>query len=142
MLDNSRLILMKLSAAAKAEVKAEVDNALDTAIPVGATADSINERIKAIDVALEAGVGLSIKNIQQGTINFTGSSSATATVTAYVLANSFLILNGIETTISGADADRTHVRIEKTNTTTITATKGSALGTGTLKAGFTLVEFA
>ena len=37
------------------QVKTEVDNALDTAIPATPTADSINERIKAIDDLTQAG---------------------------------------------------------------------------------------
>lgn len=39
----------------KASINAEVDNALDTAIPVTPTADSVNERVKAIDDKLPAG---------------------------------------------------------------------------------------
>ncbi len=38
-----------LGATAKADVNAEVDSALNTAIPASPTADSINERIKALD---------------------------------------------------------------------------------------------
>ncbi len=43
-----------MSTGMKAEVNAEVDGALNTAIPGSPTADSINERIKAIDVLTEA----------------------------------------------------------------------------------------
>ena len=48
MLDNSRLILMKLSAAAKAEVKAEVDSSLDTAFPSSPTPNSMNAVLKPL----------------------------------------------------------------------------------------------
>lgn len=44
-----------MSTAMKGEVNAEVDSALDTAIPVSPTADSINERMKAMDELTEAG---------------------------------------------------------------------------------------
>ena len=46
---------MRLGTQAKADVNAEVDDALDTAIPGGPTADSINQRIVAIDELTEAG---------------------------------------------------------------------------------------
>lgn len=41
--------------ATPAQVNTEVDNALDTAIPVTPTADSINERVKALDDLLQSG---------------------------------------------------------------------------------------
>lgn len=44
-----------LTTAAKAEVNAEVDTALNTAIPGSPTADSINQRILAIDDLTQAG---------------------------------------------------------------------------------------
>jgi hypothetical protein len=44
-----------LAAQAKADVNAEVDSALDTAIPGSPTANSINERVKAIDDKLPSG---------------------------------------------------------------------------------------
>lgn len=44
-----------MSTAMKAEVNAEVDGALDTAIPVSPTANSINERVAAIDDKLPSG---------------------------------------------------------------------------------------
>ena len=44
-----------LTATMKASVNAEVDTALNTAIPGSPTADSINERVKAIDDKLPAG---------------------------------------------------------------------------------------
>uniref|UniRef100_A0A6H1ZQE5 Uncharacterized protein n=1 Tax=viral metagenome TaxID=1070528 RepID=A0A6H1ZQE5_9ZZZZ len=55
--DGTRLknITDGLSAQAKLDVNAEVDSALDTAIPVTPTADSINERIKSIDDKLPTG---------------------------------------------------------------------------------------
>ncbi|MBI4397413.1 MAG: hypothetical protein HY548_09975, partial [Elusimicrobia bacterium] len=44
-----------LAAQAKADVNAEVDSALNTAIPGSPTANSINERVKAIDDKLPSG---------------------------------------------------------------------------------------
>lgn len=44
-----------LGAQAKADVNAEVDTALNTAIPVSPTGNSVNERIKTIDDKLPAG---------------------------------------------------------------------------------------
>ena len=44
-----------LATQAKADVNAEVDSALNTAIPGSPTADSINERIKAVDDKLPSG---------------------------------------------------------------------------------------
>jgi hypothetical protein len=44
-----------LAAQAKADVNAEVDSALNTAIPGSPTANSINERVAAIDNKLPAG---------------------------------------------------------------------------------------
>jgi hypothetical protein len=44
-----------LAAQAKADVNAEVDSALDTAIPASPTANSVNERVKAIDDKLPSG---------------------------------------------------------------------------------------
>lgn len=44
-----------LAAQAKADVNAEVDSALDTAIPGSPTADSINQRIRSMDLLTEAG---------------------------------------------------------------------------------------
>ncbi len=41
--------------ATPAQVNTEVDNALDTAIPVTPTADSVNERLKALDDLLQSG---------------------------------------------------------------------------------------
>lgn len=43
-----------LGAQAKLDVNAEVDTALDTAIPGSPTADSINQRIRSIDILTEA----------------------------------------------------------------------------------------
>lgn len=47
-------LLTDIDTAAKASINTEVDNALDTAIPASPTANSINERVKAIDVLTEA----------------------------------------------------------------------------------------
>lgn len=49
------LLVEDLNTAAKASVNTEIDNALNTAIPGSPTADSINERMAAIDNKLPAG---------------------------------------------------------------------------------------
>ena len=46
---------VKLNATGKTDVNAEVDGALDTAIPGSPTADSVNERLVAIDDLTQAG---------------------------------------------------------------------------------------
>lgn len=51
----AKVVASSLGAQAKLDVNAEVDTALDTAIPGGPTANSINERVKAIDDKLPSG---------------------------------------------------------------------------------------
>lgn len=58
-----------------AQVNAEVDTALDTAIPGSPTADSINERVKAIDDKLPSGT---ISDFDESANNVTVGSLATA----------------------------------------------------------------
>lgn len=97
----------QLAAQAKADVNAEVDGALDTAVPVTPTADSINERVKRLeeDVTparagnldnLDAGVSSRATPAQVGTeldnrnlndlIQITGSvNDASPTATSFVV---------------------------------------------------------
>lgn len=74
-----------LSATMKASVNTEVDNALDTAIPGAPTADSINERVAAIDDKLPskdylAGTDNSDGDVEmdEATGNFPGSVASVA----------------------------------------------------------------
>lgn len=69
---------VKLNAQGKLDVNAEVDSALNTAIPGSPTADSINERVKALDTLLESG----------------GSGDAAAIKTAVDNINTGFILSG------------------------------------------------
>jgi len=64
-----------MSTGMKAEVNAEVDTALNTAIPGSPTADSINERIAAIDNLTQAsGAGdLAATKVKTDGLNFTGT---------------------------------------------------------------------
>ena len=48
-------LAVKLSTQGKADVNAEVDGALDTAIPGVPTGDSINQRVRSMDLLTEAG---------------------------------------------------------------------------------------
>lgn len=53
----------QLGTQAKADVNAEVDNALDTPVPTTPTADSINERIKALDDNYTASRATNLDNL-------------------------------------------------------------------------------
>ena len=88
------------------------------------------------------------KSIQRGTIaiNVNAATSATATITAVVLAKSTLRLMGYSITSTGpfsttdVGPDEVYPRLTFTNTTTITATIGGNGGTGTLTAAFEVEE--
>lgn len=81
-----------LGAQAKADVNAEVDAALDTAIPVTPTADSINERIKAIDDKLPAGTisdfDSSVDTVAVGIGGISSTSFAASAIDSAALAQS------------------------------------------------------
>lgn len=84
-----------------------------------------------------------INNIQQGTIAIGNAATTnTATITAVVLANSFVMFQG---QTFGAATDETNFarctgQVALTNTTTVTATRNTASAT-TLTVGFVVVEF-
>ncbi len=67
---------LALTAQQKLDVNTEVDNALDTVIPGSPTADSINERLKAVDVLTEAsGAGdLAAIKAKTDSLAFTGGN--------------------------------------------------------------------
>lgn len=64
-----------LGTQAKLDVNAEVDSALDTAVPLTPTADSINERIKAIDDKLPTGT-ISDFDEATDTVNLSAATEA------------------------------------------------------------------
>jgi len=79
-----------------------------------------------------------IQRIQRGTASLTGSS-VTATVTAYTLAQSFIVWSY---TGGQANAEQGSVTVEKTSTTVITWTRVGGGGGGmNITIGFELVEF-
>ncbi len=82
--------------------------------------------------------GLSIKNIQRGTILIgSGSSSNTATITAVNVAKSELHFLGQTT---GNDAARNRGRIDLTNSTTVTYTAAITTTTG-IEVSFEVIEY-
>lgn len=74
-----------LSATMKASVNAEVDTALNTAIPGGPTADSINERVATLDgLVADSKIAAQVKgqdNIDFGALQKTSLNAATPAVT-------------------------------------------------------------
>ncbi len=89
-----------------------------------------------------AGVGSPIKSIQSGKINLAGATSATATISAVVVANTMLFFNGKyaggglgSNTVACVDAD-----ITLTNTTTVTASRHTST-TGVYNVEFVAIEF-
>lgn len=84
-----------------------------------------------------------IKSNSSGTINMaTGVSSNTASVSAVVVAKSILCYQGFSTTYTGETTQYTsyiYPKIELTNTTTITASKGTTGADVTV--GYQLIEF-
>jgi len=82
-----------------------------------------------------------IKNIQRGILSLTGTSaSATATVTAVVLAKSELYWLG-ETNPTYSSSFYPGIRLELTNTTTITGYRTAPGGSLTQTASWELVEY-
>lgn len=71
-----------LAAQAKADVNAEVDSALDTAVPGTPTANSINERIKAIDDKLPSAAYLTGTATSNGVLDALGAGIITAAAIA------------------------------------------------------------
>lgn len=76
--------------------------------------------------AAAGGGGLSIKNIQRGTITIaSGALTATATITAVDPAKSLLYFLGNTSTASGTAPSGSFARVELTNSTTLTAYRES-----------------
>jgi len=74
----------------------------------------------------------SIKSIQRGTITIANSSTSnTATITAVVTAKSIISLLGTSSTETSAA--NLLARVELTNTTTVTATRGGTTGSVTVR---------
>lgn len=79
-----------------------------------------------------------IRSIQSGTIALTSVTSNTATINAVVTANSILLV--LSANSNNADGANCCVRVDLTNTTTITATRvGNSATTATV--GFVVLEF-
>lgn len=71
-----------LTATMKASINAEVDSALDTAIPGTPTANSVNERIKAFDDAYTAARGALLDNLDATVSSRLATSGYTAPLSA------------------------------------------------------------
>ena len=85
--------------------------------------------------------GGGIKSIQRGTVVIgVSSTTGTATVTAVVVAKSFLSYLGFQIPTAGLGDNKTFARIDLTNTTTVTATRDVA-DADRPTVGFVLVEF-
>lgn len=81
-----------LAAQAKADVNAEVDAALNTAIPGSPVADSVNERLKALDDAYTAVRAALLDNLN-ATVSSRASQSSLDTLDDYVDTEIASILN-------------------------------------------------
>jgi 3-oxoacyl-(acyl-carrier-protein) synthase len=81
-----------------------------------------------------------IKSIQRGTISMTGAS-ATATVTAVVLAKSVVLWGGSDFNVAGGYTDATDAfaKMVLTNTTTVTTSRLVSAGACTLS--YQVVEY-
>jgi hypothetical protein len=82
-----------------------------------------------------------IKSIQRGTITITGATSNTATITAVDITNSELHFVGHTYTANAGLGTQTYVRLDLTNSTTITALVAASPGADTLVVGFEVWEF-
>ncbi len=82
------------------------------------------------------------QNVQSGVISIPGTNlTATATVTAVVVAKSMLVFGGYSMETSLADTDINRPMMTLTNTTTITATRNSGAGGGITYIAWALAEF-
>lgn len=94
-----------MSTAMKGEVNAEVDGALNTAIPGSPTADSINERIKSLDDAYTATRGGYLENLNVG-----GNVASSAEVTS--VQNNTRVVRVVPNVIERPDSGTSTYRIE------------------------------
>jgi len=78
-----------------------------------------------------------VKSIQRGTITVSGATTNTATITAVVVAKSLVSHLGQQCATN--DAAQANCHLDLTNTTTITATRGTTSGAATVS--FEVVEF-
>lgn len=84
--------------------------------------------------------GSPIKLIQRGTVTIgSGATSATASITAVILANTRLVFLGYTTSVLGATVTENNCYLELTNTTTVTATHATA--GNTIVASFGIIEY-
>ena len=79
--------------------------------------------------------GAGVKSVQAGTITIISASSNTATISSVNTSKSVVLYGG--TSMSGS-ADYL-VRVELTNATTVTATRGTTLNNSTV--AYTVLEF-
>lgn len=84
------------------------------------------------------GVGL-VKAIYRGTIALNGVTTNTATIPAVVTGNCSLRWLGVTANDGSGQTDRVFATLALTNTTTITATKGSATNNATVS--YELIEY-
>lgn len=81
-----------------------------------------------------------IKSIQRGTITLTGVASNTATITSVDTANSLLRWLGESSNDAGVNTtERSYVKLDLTNATTVTATRTSATSNSVVS--FEVVEY-
>jgi hypothetical protein len=90
-----------LTSTMKASVNTEVDSALNTAIPVSPTADSINERIVAIDAEVAGLDGAAMRGTDNAALDSTVAKEATLTDATFGLAILDGELDSILTAVQG-----------------------------------------
>lgn len=111
-------------------------------LPAGVTSkEAFNGWIKA-GVLKEGGINM-IKSIQRGVVAIgSGAAVGTATVTAVDTSKAVLNMLGSSIFIGSTDAADSDGRIVLTNSTTITATRGSNGSSNALNISYELVEYA
>lgn len=77
---------------------------------------------------------------QRGTITLTAATSNTATITSAVTANTAVLYGGYTTNFGGSAASNLWTRLNLTNSTTVTATRGAATSNVTI--AFEVLQFA
>ena len=102
------------------------------------TADNVKSGVNIFGVV---GTFTGVKSIQQGTISITGTNpTATATISSITPANSVVLLLGLNNNDGGAYFASGHVKLEITNSTTITATR-NYIASSTTNIGYLVIEF-
>lgn len=83
-----------------------------------------------------------LNRIQAGTLTIAGNqSSGTATITAVDVSNTLLVPGGYSLNDAATTNDAVYVRLTLTNSTTLTATRGKAGGSGVATVPYTVLEF-